>query len=500
MSLLPPPKVEKLQGVLRTKAKESPGYRFYALYDKMYREDVLAYAYRRCKANGGAAGVDAQTFADIEAYCKEKWLDELALELKNQTYFPQAVRRVWIPKADGKQRPLGIPTIRDRVVQMAFMVVVEPIFDEDLQPEQHAYRANHSAHQAIREVQAWLDRGYTEVVDADLSGYFDTIPHTELMLCVARRISDSRVLKLVKQWLEAPVEETDDSGRKTRTTRNKDEHRGTPQGGVASPLLANLYMRRFVLGWKLHGYAQRMDAHIVYYADDFVICTRPGHGPQVMSAMQQIMGRLRLTVNTTKTRLCRIPDEPFKFLGYQFSELHGPHGEGVAHISGKLRHLAVGRADFPAVGEWVALRPSTNADPAVIEAILERTNKLSRMSAGDSGEEQLLATNLDILFLVTSLNRDLNPSRLERFLAAADLTGCERVSGLGDVWVTGAGYHKAFWRFKYVAFLYTSKKKAGRVLLVIVTRIAIDDVVVVVRVIAVRISAIAGFHVCWKDT
>lgn len=320
MSLLPPAKVEKLQGVLRTKAKESPGYRFYALYDKMYREDVLAYAYRRCKANGGAAGVDAQTFADIEAYGEEKWLDELAYELKNQTYSPQAVRRVWIPKADGKQRPLGIPTIRDRVVQMAFMVVVEPIFDEDLQPEQHAYRANHSAHQAIREVQSWLDRGYTEVVDADLSGYFDTIPHTELMLCVARRISDSRVLKLVKQWLEAPVEETDDSGRKTRTTRNKDEHRGTPQGGVASPLLANLYMRRFVLGWKLHGYSQRMDAHIVNYADDFVICTRPGHGPQVMSVMHQIMGRLRLTVNTTKTRLCRLPDEPFKFLGYQFSE------------------------------------------------------------------------------------------------------------------------------------------------------------------------------------
>jgi len=320
MSLTPPPKVGKLQGVLRTKAKEAPSYRFYALYDKLYRLDVLEFAFRRCKANGGAAGVDGQKFDDIEEYGVEKWLDELALELKNQTYSPAAVRRVWIPKSDGKQRPLGIPTIRDRVVQMAFVIVVEPIFDEDLQPEQHAYRANHSAHQAIREVQSWLDRGYTEIVDADLSGYFDTIPHKELMLCVARRISDRRVLHLVKQWLEAAVEETDESGRKTRTTRNKDEHRGTPQGGVASPLLANLYMRRFVLGWKTGGHQRKLDAHIVNYADDFVICTRRGHGPTVMAVMQRMIDRLRLTVNTTKTRLCQVPEESFKFLGYEFGE------------------------------------------------------------------------------------------------------------------------------------------------------------------------------------
>lgn len=320
MSLTPPEKVGKLQGVLRTKAKESPSYRFYALYDKVYREDILAFAYARCKANGGAAGVDGRTFRDIEEYGVELWLSELALDIKNLTYRPQAVRRVWIPKTDGKLRPLGIPTIRDRVVQMAFVIVVEPIFDEDLQPEQHAYRANHSAHQAIREVQSWLDRGYTEVVDADLSGYFDTIPHQELMKCLARRISDSRILQLVKQWLEATVEETDDSGRKTRTTRNKDEHRGTPQGGVASPLLANLYMRRFILGWKLGGHQARLDAFIVNYADDFVICCRPGIGPQAMTTMQSMMSRLRLTVNTTKTRLCNLPEEPFKFLGYQFGE------------------------------------------------------------------------------------------------------------------------------------------------------------------------------------
>jgi RNA-directed DNA polymerase len=263
MSLTPPPKVGKLQGALRAKAKEAPTYRFYALYDKVYRNDVRTHAYDRCRANGGAAGVDGQTFADVEEYGAEQWVGELAQELKEKTYRPAAVRRVWIPKADGQQRPLGIPTIRDRVVQMAAVLVLEPILDEDLQPEQHAYRADHDAHAALRAVQGWLDRGYTEVVDADLSGYFDSIPHHELLQCVARRVSDGNLLHLVKMWREAPVEETDEQGRKTRTTRNKDDGRGTPQGGVASPLLANLYRRRFVRGWKVNGHQQRLDAHIV---------------------------------------------------------------------------------------------------------------------------------------------------------------------------------------------------------------------------------------------
>lgn len=320
MSLKPPEKVEKLQRVLRAKAKDSPGYRFYLLYDKLHREDILAFAWRRCRENGGAAGVDGQTFAAIEAYGVERWLSELAQELRHKTYRPQAVRRVWIPKADGKQRPLGIPTIRDRVVQTAFLIVVEPIFDEDLQPQQHAYRANHDAHQALREVQHWLDRGYQEVVDADLSGYFDTIPHHELMKCVARRISDRHLLHLVKMWLEAAVEETDEQGRMVRTTRNKDEGRGTPQGGVASPLLANLYMRRFLLGWKQGGHEERLQAHIVNYADDFVICCRRGRATQAMATMRQMMQRLRLTVNEKKTRICALPAGTFTFLGFTFGE------------------------------------------------------------------------------------------------------------------------------------------------------------------------------------
>lgn len=320
MSLQPPRKVGNLQKALRAKAKESSSYRFYLLYDKVHREDILAYAYERCRVNSGSAGVDGQSFADIAKYGRERWLGELALELRNGTYQPAAVRRVWIPKADGKRRPLGIPTIRDRVVQMAFVLVVEPIFDVDLQPEQHAYRANHDAHQALREVQSWIDRGYTEVVDADLSGYFDSIPHHELMKCVARRISDRRMLHLVKMWLEAAVEDTDEVGRTQRTTRNKDEGRGTPQGGVASPLFANLYMRRFVLGWKMGGHERRLDAHIVNYADDFVICCKPGRAAQAMAQMREIMRKLKLTVNERKTRECSLPKESFTFLGFTFGE------------------------------------------------------------------------------------------------------------------------------------------------------------------------------------
>jgi group II intron reverse transcriptase/maturase len=318
MSLQPPQTVGKLQATLHSKAKEAPRYRFYALYDKVYRWDVLVFAYERCHANGGAAGVDGQTFADIEKYGVGKWLGELAQELKGKTYRPQAVRRVWIPKADGKQRPLGIPTIRDRVVQMAAVLVLEPIFEADLQPEQYAYRAERSAQDAVRAVQGLLDQGYTEVVDADLSGYFDSIRHTELMKSVARRVSDRHLLHRMKMWLEASVEETDEHGRVRRTTRNKDEGRGTPQGGVASPLLANLYMRRFVLGWKQQGHERRLQAGIVNYADDFVICCKPGKADEAMPVMRDMMTRLKLTVNEKKTRQCSVPGETFTFLGFTF--------------------------------------------------------------------------------------------------------------------------------------------------------------------------------------
>ncbi len=330
MSLEPPEKVRKLQTALHAKAKAEPGYRFYLLYDKLSREDILAFAYQVCRKNKGAPGVDGQSFADIEAYGVERWLGELAQELRSKTYQPQAVRRVWIPKEDGKRRPLGIPTIRDRVVQTAAALVLEPIFEADLQPEQYAYRPGRSPLDAVRRVHRLLNTGHTEVVDADLSGYFDSIPHTELMKSVARRVSDRHVLHLIKMWLEQPVEEDDERGRKVRTTRNRDEHLGSPQGAPISPLLSNLYMRRFVLGWKALGHERRLKAFIVNYADDFVICCR-GTAEKAAAVMRSMMTQLRLTVNETKTRVCRLPAETFDFLGYTLGRVWSPK-TGRAYI------------------------------------------------------------------------------------------------------------------------------------------------------------------------
>jgi group II intron reverse transcriptase/maturase len=305
MSLTPPPKVRKLQDALHSKAKDAPGYRYYALYDKLYREDVLRFAYDRCQANGGAPGVDGRSFEDIEAKGLEAWLGELTEGLREQTYRPQPVRRVNIPKdgQPGKVRPLGIPCIKDRVVQMAAVLVLEPIFETDLQPEQHADRPAPSALDAVRQVEALLRAGHTDVIDADLSGYFDRIPRAELRKSAARRISDGRILRLLKMWLEAPVEEIDGRGRHHRTTRNKDEGRGTPQGAPISPLLANIYMRRFVLGWKTAGHDRDLMARIVNYADDLVICCR-STAAEAMARMRVMMARLKLTVNETKTREC----------------------------------------------------------------------------------------------------------------------------------------------------------------------------------------------------
>jgi group II intron reverse transcriptase/maturase len=215
---------------LYAKAKANPTYRFYVLYDKIYRKDVLLWAWSCSRANGGSAGVDGQSFAGIEAKGVEAWLGELAQALKEKTYRPQEVWRVLIPKPEGKQRPLGIPTIKDRVAQMAAVIVLEAVFEADLTEEQYAYRPQRSAHDAVRAVHGLLNRGYTEVVDAELSSYFDSIPHHELMKSIARRVSDGAMLALIKSWLEMAVEEDDGKGNKRRTTVNKDSSKGTPQG------------------------------------------------------------------------------------------------------------------------------------------------------------------------------------------------------------------------------------------------------------------------------
>ena len=323
MNLATPSSVQKLQTALHDKAKGSPNFRFYALYDKVYRKDVLEFAYECCKANGGAAGVDGQSFEDIEKYGVERWVDELAEELRSRTYRPLPVRRVYIPKPDGKQRPLGVPTIRDRTAETAAVLVLEPIFEADLQPEQYAYRQDRSALDAVKRVHKLINTGHGEIVDADLSGYFDSIPHAELMKSVARRVVDGAMLHLIKMWLEAPVEETDEHGRKHRSTRNREEGRGTPQGAPISPLLSNLYMRRFVLGWKKPGHEKRLRAYIVNYADDLVICCR-GHADEALATMRGIMQKLKLTVNETKTRVCKLPEEKFDFLGYTFGRCYSP--------------------------------------------------------------------------------------------------------------------------------------------------------------------------------
>jgi group II intron reverse transcriptase/maturase len=259
---------------------------------------------------------------------------------------------VWIPKPDGKQRPLGIPTVKDRVVQMAAVLVLEPIFEADLPPEQFAYRPGRSALDAVKSIHALINHGYTQVVDADLSGYFDSIPHAELMKSLARRISDKHVLHLIKMWLEAAVEEIDDRGHTCRTTRSKDEHRGTPQGAPISPLLSNIYMRRFVLGWKQANMRYRLDAYVINYADDLVICCR-GSVQRAAACMRDLMQRLKLTVNEAKTRIACLPRDTFDFLGYTF-------GRNYAFGSGKA---------------YLAMRPSQKSVQRIGEKIREATSR-----------------------------------------------------------------------------------------------------------------------------
>ena len=329
-NLSTPISVQKLQAALHAKAKSEAGYRFYALYDKIYREDILAHAYALCRANKGAPGVDRQDFADVDAYGVQRWLSELALALREETYRPDPIRRVFIPKANGKLRPLGISTLRDRVCMTAAMRVLEPIFEADLLLEQYAYRPGRNAQQAAVEVEERLYRGQTDVVDADLADYFGSIPHAELMCSLARRIVDRRVLHLIKMWLECAVEETDSRGRTKRTTEARDNGRGIPQGSPISPLLSNLYMRRFVLGWKKLGLERSLGSRIVTYADDLVILCKRGKADEALQWMCQIMGKLKLTVNEEKTRICKVPEGEFDFLGYTF-------GRRYSATTGKAR-------------------------------------------------------------------------------------------------------------------------------------------------------------------
>jgi RNA-directed DNA polymerase len=319
MSLETPERIRSLQKKLYCKAKTEPDFRFYLLYDKVFREDILEHAYEVARANGGAPGVDGVSFAEIDAAGPNEWLAGIGKQLRERTYRPDAVRRVMIPKPNGGERPLGIPTIRDRVVQTAVKLVIEPIFEADLEPNAYGYRPRRSAGDAVAAVHDLLRRGYTDVVDADLTKYFDTIPHDQLMRSVARRIVDRDILRLIKMWLKAPVEETDKDGRK-RLTGGRRHKWGTPQGGVISPLLANLYMNRFLKHWRLTEQGRKLRAHVIAYADDFVILSR-GYAQEAKAWAREIMSRLGLSLNETKTSVRDAHEERFDFLGYSF----GPH-------------------------------------------------------------------------------------------------------------------------------------------------------------------------------
>ena len=371
MSLTTPKSVWELQEALHAKAKREPACRFHSLHDKMYRKDILFHAWRCCRANGGAPGVDGVTFAQIESGGVDGWLEELVKELRGKTYRPQAVRRVWIPKPGGKQRPLGIPCIKDRVAQMAAVIVLEPIFEADLPEEQYGYRHGRSAHDAIRTIHGLLNRGHRQVVDCDLSGYFDSIPHAQLMKSVARRVSDGAMLAVVKAWLQMPVEEEDEHGGKRRTNVAKSSGRGTPQGAPISPLLSNLYMRRFVMGWKKLGWEEKLQARLVVYADDFVILCR-SNAEEARKQMQAIMSKLDLTVNEQKTRTCRVPEESFDFLGYTIGRCYSPK-DGRAFIG-----TSPSRKRVSGICEAISqmTRPSFYRKP--VEEMVEELNRTLR--------------------------------------------------------------------------------------------------------------------------
>ena len=344
-SLATPEGIRKLRGKLYAKAKREKEYRFYSLIDKVYREDFLAYAYRLCKRNGGAPGVDGQTFADVEEYGVERWPRRLAKEVRTGDYRRDPVRRVMIAKPDGGgERPLGIPTIRDRVVQTAARLVLEPIFEADFSEAAFGYRPGKSALQAVEKVHRSLIEGHTRVVDADISAYFDTIPHAELMRCLARRVADAKMLRLIKMWLKSPVEETDERGRK-RYTGGKKSKRGIPQGGAISPLLANIYMNRYIKTFRRYGLGKRFGAVLVTYADDLVILCRHG-AEQALEVTRRWMGVMGLELNEDKTRVLDARRERFDFLGYTFGPFRAPrtgkHYLGAAPSTKAVRRFKCG--------------------------------------------------------------------------------------------------------------------------------------------------------------
>jgi RNA-directed DNA polymerase len=338
--------IRELQRKLYHKAKQEKEFRFYLLYDKVYRMDILNHAYRVVKANKGAAGADGITFEDIEERDggAQKYLEGIAGELKRKEYRVSPVRRVYIPKADGNKRSLGIPTIKDRVVQMAVKIVIEPIFEADFQENSYGFRPKRNAHQAVADVSRQLSNGKMRVIDADITKYFDTILHDKLMELVAKRIVDKNILKLINMWLKAPVVE-DDNGKK----KYEGNDRGTPQGGVISPLLANIYLNVLDTLWKAKKVQERLGARLVRYADDAVAVCRD-NTDRILKGMKTVLGELGLSLNEAKTKVVDARKEEFYFLGFaigvrksavtggEFPLIH-PSKKAMKHIRAEIKRL-----------------------------------------------------------------------------------------------------------------------------------------------------------------
>ena len=323
MRLATPNTIRTLQRKLYVKAKHEPAYRFYALYDKVYRADILSYAWLLVKANRGSPGIDGVSFEAIEnGEGVDSYLRQISLDLSTRNYRACPVRRVMIPKphaADGSMRPLGIPTIRDRIVQMAAKLIIEPIFEADFCDDSYGFRPKKNAHQAIDMIAGALWNGHTEVIDADLSKYFDSIPHAKLMKVLAERMVDGAMLALVQQWLKAPVMSQADGGKGGKVMvcgGGKGNGRGTPQGGVISPLLSNLYLHLLDRIWQRHDLENTLQAKLVRYADDFVVLCR-GDAQAPLDTIKRILERLQLTLNESKTQVVDAHKTSFRFLGFE---------------------------------------------------------------------------------------------------------------------------------------------------------------------------------------
>jgi RNA-directed DNA polymerase len=323
MALSTPTTIRTLQRKLYAKAKQEPAYRFYALYDKISRAEVLAHAWRLVRANRGSPGVDGVSFKAIESGTGvEPFLQELAQDLKRKTYRAQPVWRVMIPKPDGTRRPLGIPTVRDRVVQMAVKLVIEPIFEADFCPHSYGFRPKKSAHDAVDDIANTLWAGYTHVIDADLSNYFDSIPHAKLLAVVAERIVDGGILRLIKQWLKAPVLSEDADGTRKSVGGGKANRKGTPQGGVISPLLANCYLHILDRIWQRRHLKANLHAHLVRYADDFVVLCR-NDVEEPLHVVRHVLAQLGVNLNEAKTHIVDATEASFTFLGFTLQMSRG---------------------------------------------------------------------------------------------------------------------------------------------------------------------------------